>query len=91
MARRRGRTVTAAGTLDPPAGVTAEQACSGVVVTLAYRRGRHTVASPLAVLDSRCRYRARTRLRSVRGVTLQARYPGNAVLRAVRSATRRLR
>lgn len=90
-ARRRGRTVTATGALDPPDGVTSEQACSGVVVTLAYRRGRRTVASPLAVLDSRCRYRARTRLRSVRGVTVQARYPGNAVVRAVRSPSRRLR
>ena len=93
--RRRGRRFTVSGSVLPPEGLSAQQACAAAgFVELRARRGRRTAGRRRARLQPDCTYAVSLRPRARKGqsVRLTVRWLGNKFLEpaTVRTFTRRV-
>ena len=89
--RRAPYAFAIAGTVTPPAGVSAAQGCAGGRVLVQARRGTRVVASGRVAVSRSCRYAVRVRPARAGGLRIAVRWLGNAVLRPRSARTLRAR
>ena len=86
----RGLLVKSRGTLKPPAGISAEQACGKGAVAVQVKSGKFTISTRVVQLRSDCTYRSRVLFSELervgtRPLRVIARFSGNSLLFRERS------